>query len=87
MKLDIIRKNIGSEIKLTKSGNRFIPGCRFYIHKADSMNVHIKIIGPVNNSYGYVNSRSIASVIVPVVEKKAPVIKVGDIVRIKKTRF
>tara|TARA_R110002126_G_scaffold289492_1_gene444506 strand:+ start:594 stop:1532 length:939 start_codon:yes stop_codon:yes gene_type:complete len=75
MKLSTLRENIGSEVKLSKSGNRFIKGCRFYIEAANFPDIRLKVVGPTATTFSHIQSRSIVSLIITVVEKKAPSIK------------
>jgi len=73
MKLSTLRENIGSEVKLSKSANTFIEGCRFYIEAVNTTYIRLKVVGPTATTFSYRSSRSIVSLIIPV--KKAPSIK------------
>lgn len=73
MKLSTLRENIGSEVKLSKSANTFIEGCRFYIETVNNPYIRLKVVGPTATTCSYRSSRSIVSLIIPV--KKAPSIK------------
>ena len=73
MKLSTLRENIGSEVKLSKSANTFIKGCRFYIETANTPDIKLMVVGPTATTFSYRQSRSIVSLIIPV--KKAPSIK------------